>query len=104
MFARPRPLFLAVLAALSVAASADLALAGAAVPNRLCAPLLPARVPLPARIGLPPLAATSLPVSPHAFAHLARCRVGVYSPSDGARYNVNWYVFPSHAQAVADLK
>lgn len=64
--------------------------------------MLPARAPLPTGIGLPPLTNTTLPMSPHALAHGASCRIGVYSPSDGARYNVNWYVFPSHAQAVAD--
>ncbi len=71
--------------------------------KKLCAPLLPAKAALPKGIGLPQLATTTLPVSANAAAHHALCRIGVYSPSDGARYNVNWYVFPSHKLALADL-
>lgn len=65
--------------------------------------MLPPRAPLPRGIGLPGLAIDpALLVTTNALAHHVLCRVGVYSPSDDARYNVNWYVFPTHALAVSD--
>ncbi len=71
--------------------------------SRLCAPLLPPKAPLPRTIGLPRLAPALLSISANARSHHALCRVGVWSPSDNARYDASWYVFPSHVVAVADL-
>lgn len=95
----------ACLVALAVACAGvgDALAARPASPGVLCVSMLPPRAPLPRGIGLPALATTTLPLSPNALAHHAICRPGVYSPSDGARYNVNWIVFPSHALALADL-
>lgn len=101
----PRRLLSLALAALCCLALATVSTgAERATAGNLCAPMLPARAPLPVGIGLPALTTTTLPMSAHALTYHASCRIGVYSPSDGARYNVNWYVFPSHALAAADLK
>lgn len=107
--AEPRPLrrFVGLVAAVAICGAAGTAAANAQPSfsaRSLCAAILPAKAPLPAGIGLPRLAAAALPISANASAHHALCRVGVYSPSDDARYNVNWYVFSTHALAVADLK
>jgi hypothetical protein len=94
-----------LLAAAAIACLVGVGAAGAATPppKALCSPMLPPRAHLPTGIGLPQLASATLPISANAQSHHALCRIGVYSPSDGARYNVNWYVFPSHKLALADL-
>ncbi len=96
---------------LAVASSAFLAGCGshhraAFKPAELCkrSAFLPPPVQFPA--GFPAWAFYSLKPSANAAAHHALCRVAISTPRSRPPYefDVAWYAFPSHAEAVADLK